>query len=304
MKWQIWKDYTINLSAYLGSNQFVDYSIKQGANTIYSGRAYAIDGACKVTINEVCADYLGASLPTLTNAAYTQQAFGKAFDVIVNGNTIDTVTFLNDWSYDYGRDLATKILSCPIRAEFLNGAPVLVSADGQDASISGTLDAVSYTILTSNKAGVACLTPSGNNSVTLGGITFVKACGEAALYYVNAYGGWDFLVMRSAINTTDAVSRKTYGKTYDNTAPSGRGRVNYRSEIDRTYVLRTGTLTDEQSALMPHLLESPLVYLWLGGQMHPVILDGGCEHKTFHNQGHKRVDYTITAILASNIERR
>ena len=73
------------------------------------------------------------------------------------------------------------------------------------------------------------------------------------------------------------------------------------------YELHPGTMTEAQAARMPHLLNSPEVYLedMQAGRIFPVVLTNTTsEHKTWANQGHKLVEYTIECELAQDRLRR
>ena len=96
---------------------------------------------------------------------------------------------------------------------------------------------------------------------------------------------------------------------YDNGTADARGRVNYAMEIQRRYTMHTGWLTDEQSARMHHLLNSPCVYLQdlasAGADIVPVVLTNTTtEYKTYLGQGARMVDYTIVADLAADMMRQ
>ena len=116
---------------------------------------------------------------------------------------------------------------------------------------------------------------------------------EYVLYYVNANGGWDSLVVDGNVLKTDDIQselyrNKTYDfKTFDNTK--------YLNIIKPRWTLHTGYLSNEQASKMHHLLESTQVYLHhKGDSICPVIItNSSCEYKTFTNNGKKKFYYTI-----------
>ena len=62
----IWKDYEVTL----GTSASADYTIRTSTSTddiIYSGTAFKKPGESnvKITINEVCVDYMGQEFPAL-----------------------------------------------------------------------------------------------------------------------------------------------------------------------------------------------------------------------------------------------
>lgn len=137
--------------------------------------------------------------------------------------------------------------------------------------------------------------------------SFADTCARYALYYVNAYGGWDTLVMDGIDEERDDLTRHEASRVYDNTDMQNRGTVNYVNEIQKSWTLRTGYLTDEQAGRMHHLLNSVQVYLYdmESGTFVPVVLDGTTtEYKTYRNQGRKLVSYEIQVRLAQDRIRR
>ena len=137
--------------------------------------------------------------------------------------------------------------------------------------------------------------------------SFADTCARYALYYVNAYGGWDTLVMDGIDEERDGLTRHEASRVYDNTDMQNRGTVNYVNEIQKSWTLRTGYLTDEQAGRMHHLLNSVQVYLYEmeSGSFLPVVLTGtSTEYKTYRNQGRKLVSYEIQVRLAQDRIRR
>lgn len=136
---------------------------------------------------------------------------------------------------------------------------------------------------------------------------FVDTCARYALYYVNAYGGWDTLVMDGTDMEQDELTRHEATRVYDNNSIQNRGTVNHVNEIQKSWTLHTGYLTDEQSGRMHHLLNSVQVYLYdiESGSFLPVVLTGtSTEYKTYRNQGRRLVSYEIQARLAQDRIRR
>lgn len=136
---------------------------------------------------------------------------------------------------------------------------------------------------------------------------FVDTCTRYALYYVNAYGGWDTLVMDGTDMERDELTRHEASRVYDNTDRQNRGTVNHVNDVQKSWKLHTGYLTDEQSGRMHHLLNSVQVYLYDMEEdaFLPVVLTGtSTEYKTYRNQGRRLVSYEIQARLAQDRIRR
>lgn len=317
----IWKDYDVDLTLYLTDGAAV-YEIRKGGVAIYTGRAFADpDGKAIVRINDICADHLQHELPAVDATDLVADAASMAtFTVYVGGTLVDTVTFWDDWSYDYHFDASVGgVTSDPIVPVIDPRMPLLLSLVkagvyiipppdfNSDFNFDFLVQAVqsagpsTYVV----KAGVL----EAGDSVTFGGITWdvVAGCRRWAVYYVNAYGGWDSLLLREHETKTDAYTRSTIRRYYDNGQISARGAQDYRVDVGRRWQFRTDVLTDAQASRMHHLLGSPLAYLYDldNAEFIPILVrDAECVYKTFRNQGARRVTYDLTLELAQDMTRR
>lgn len=337
----IWKDYPVTL----GTGDAYDYEIRLDDNSgdiIYFGRAHKRPGAASVVVkvNDICAAYLAERLPALNiPAGFTSFAVAQTFCVraLVSGTwtTKATIDFYNDWSYDHGFNPATMPLSDPITGE-LDPRQHLIFSTLPASDITAVLtfeDGTTSTIVipiassadfnndfnedfahidTAAHGGAAVIDLSafsGIASVTIAGVTYKvrsEACPRYALYYVNAYGGWDSLLIDGNDRRIDTYDRHTIDMDYDNADPAARGRDDYAIEVTPNLELHTGYLTDEQSARMHHLLGSTHVYLYdlPTGVVRPLVLTNTeCEFKRFRT-GHTLNAYTITAQVAQQFVRR
>lgn len=315
----IWKDKIIDLGE--ASIQFRIYDW-DNAISLYDGVAHAKPGeaTAKVRINDICADYLVNALPTLTDRAFTALPV-KRFGVQLRypGQTwipLTDVTFYNDWSYDYGA--TPSDLSCPINGRVDDRMFILFS--GLDmASLSasyhkttGTSSSRSVTLPSNPASGTGAFKANALTNVdriTIKSRTYYLAgsCFKYALYYVNAYGGWDQFLIEGNDIEADAITRYIREVEYDNTLIVNRGKDNYVNEVTKSWTLHSGLLTDDQASRMHHLLNSPLVYLCQisTGNMIPVIIKTDtCEYKTYKNQGNRMFDYTMQVEIAQNRIRR
>ena len=317
----IWKDYDVDLTAHLTDGAAV-YEIRKGSTVIYTGRAVADpDGNAVVRINGICADHLGHALPAVDATALVPDTAGVAtFTVYVGGVLVDTVTFWNDWSYDYHFDAsAGGVTSDPVLPVIDTRMPLLLSLVRAGVGIIPAPDFNSdfnsdFLIEQVQSLGpstyvVAAGTMVAGDSVTFGGMTWkvVGDCRRWALYYVNAYGGWDSLLLREHETQTDAYDRKTIRRYYNNDDRAARGTEDYHIDVTRRWTFRTDVLTDAQAARMHHLIGTPLAYLYDldNADFIPVLVrDAECVYKTFRNQGARRVAYDITLELAQDMTRR
>ena len=242
-----------------------------------------------------------------------------------------------DWSYDYGEDIDTNGVSAPITGEvhpyqvlmrtlLQSPHPVTINVKAYAADGTSTTTAEQTDLddgywgdsdllrrLVAAGSGTFCLDIdnegySSKVALEVDGYKYTfNACADYVLYYINAYGGWDSLLMHGRMKAEDALTRHSIGIDYDNTYPYHRGRVNYATEVQRKFTIHTGWLTDDQSGRMHHLLNSQCVYLHdiASGDIVPVVLTNtNTEYKTYLNQGARMVDYTITADLAVDMMRQ
>lgn len=335
----IWKDYFVSL----GTGDAIQFRIilDDTDAVIYSGKAYCRPGESSVSVkvNDICADYLQNVLPTLSQADFSEINLPVRFVAqAYNGgmwNTVQYFQFLMDWSYDYGYDVAVDGMSFPINGHFDPRMPLVwtgylvntIQATIRDTSgssydvyipiaISDDFNAdfnadFSKSTRTAG-SGTAVFLPSAWSNVdtiTINGVTFraVQACNRYALYYVNAYGGWDTFLIEGNTLETDSLTRHDREMEYDNSDIQNRGIRNYVNEVAKGYQFHSGWLTDQQAGRMHHLINSPDVYLYdiVRREMIPVtVTDTACDYKTFRNQGNRLVNYTINVQVAQNRIRR
>ena len=335
----IWKDRIVKLASW---SDYADYEIRLDSTSgplIYSGRSYPRPGQTDIfaRINDVCADHIGAELPDFANR-FTPMRVSATFVVVVGGTQKDLVTFVNDWSYDNTKAWASGAhLSDPIVPDLdprqvlffsiLSGASsvnvTLTYIDGTTATIVVPVaftadfnDDFNGDFAQSNdpsKSGTAILDLSafsGLRSVTFLGLTLpvrTSGCARYVAAYVNAYGGWDTMILDGEPSRTDALVRHTADIDYDNTDGAARGRRDYAIEVTPTWTLRTGILTDDQSLRMHHLLASTEIFLQdlSDGTFYPVVLtDTDAPRKTYKSGARQVNTYAFTAQLAQGRIRR
>ena len=312
----IWKDFTV----VLGSADSIAYTIETDGVVIYSGIAVKRPGdtLTRATINNICAAYLHQTLPTLTLQGASAAPYVKTFDVKASGQLITSIEFVMDYSYDYGLLGHAHSLSDPVDGVIDYRMPLLrtnaessyliyrknvITNQGYNSSLS---DAVgNYVRITGTKDLNFDITFEGTSDVTRYSVR--DTCAKYALYYVNAFGGWDALVMQGTPKHSEDIKRYNVQKSYDNSESRARGLHNYTNEITPKWALKTALLTDEQSARMHHLLGSTMVYLYdiETAEVLPVVItDNSIEYKTFKNNNRQRAQYTINVQLAAERLRR
>lgn len=335
----IWKDHFTTL----GTGDSIRYRIilADTSAVIYSGRAYKRPGETNILarINDICADYITNVLPQLSQAEFTRISLPVTFRVqTLSGSTWSTkesVQFTNDWSYDYSYNAATMGMSFPITGNIDIRMPIVwtgLNVSQVNATIyytDGRYARVIIPVAISNDfnadfnsdfsksvrsagSGTAVFLPSAWDNVArivVGSSTFrvVTDCAKYALYYINAYGGWDSLLIEGNTMEVDNLKRYTREMVYDNRDIQNRGIQNYVNEIDKGFTFHTGWLLHDQGERMHHLINSPDVYLYdiAAGEMIPVIIPmTSCEYRNYKNNGNMLVDYTIQVQIAQNMIRR
>lgn len=319
----------------------------QSGDIIYNGKSHIKPGETNnsIRINDICADYLTNALPALSQAEFSELSFPLNFVVEAFLQTAQDedpdwelageVQFMNDWSYDDSYNPATMGMSFPVNGRidsrqwlvftaynastitatltFTDGTtsqviiPVEISADFSDDFNDDFARSVR-----SAGSGTAVFDLSAWDNVaaiTINGKTWevVTDCREWVVYYVNAYGGWDSLLIEGNTIERDSLARHTREMEYDNRDIKNRGTQNYVNEISKSFTLHTSWMPDAESLRMHHLLNSPEVYLFNinTGDMFPVVLNNTTtEFKTYRNNGGRLVNYTIDATLAQERIRR
>lgn len=332
----IWKDYYVNL----GTAESAQFRILVGEDVIYTGKAYKRPGQSdnQIRINDICADFLENVFPKLVGTTFTEAEYVSFVVQTLSGETWSTkatVQFDNDWSYDYDFNPATMGMCFPVNGhidlrqwvvftaynaktitatiKLANGdsfdvrIPVEISGDfnadyNNDFSLSVRASQVGTAVFDLSKWGDV-------KSVTIGNKSFkvVNTCSRYALYYVNAYGGWDSLLIEGNHSEVDNMTRLMRETEYDNRNVQNRGTHNYVNEIVKTLTLHTSWLSDDESSRMHHLLNSTNVYLGElnSGRMIPVVLtDTTSEYKTYKGNGGKLVNYAINVTIAQERIRR
>lgn len=333
----IWKDYYFTLSGTTAT-----YRIRVGSGTgkiIYQGKAVARPGesSCRVRVNDICADYIRQSLPVI-GESFTPSDYSMTFVLqweTGSGWVPYDVTFLYDWSYDYGYLASRDGLSFPI-AKMVDARQLLVisSTSATVTAVITFLDGTSTTVTINTHTpgdfnddynndyyifdqaatpGTAVLDLSDYQrvaKVAVAGLTFIvdnSLCHQYVAYYVNAYGGWDCLLMRGRCFREEVYTRHTAKVEYSNVRSDARGTENYANEVEDRMLLRTGWLDDTGGDRMHHLVGSTMVYVMdlLTGEMLPVtIADTECRRKSYMENGAKFFQYEITAIVAQERARR
>lgn len=133
---------------------------------------------------------------------------------------------------------------------------------------------------------------------TVNGVTYdVSYCGDYAVYYVGRKGGWNSFLFEGVSKKVDQLTDYKYNRVVNNTSIDFENNK-YMVEINPTYELKTGWLSDEEAELFARdIISTPKMYLHklIENEIVPaLVMDSSAEYKTFKNQGRKFVQYTLT----------
>ena len=258
-----------------------DYRIYNKNNLIFQGRAYKRPNADTndIKLNKIFENYLSNSINDLLNSGEPEDTgvnASKVFqikklDADGTETLIDEYTILYDWSYDFRFRGTNTVLSRPINGRYVAGMYKMnTTVDGQSGTVT--------------------------NSLTEGAYNVLADCGEYALYYLNAYGGWDALLIDGTVLKKSTITQYTTDKNYNNSRIEFE-QTKYINEIQDAYEINTGFLTDEQAAnLSKNLIPSKEVYLHFisGNKIIPVLItDTSVIYQTYQTNNLQMPQYKI-----------
>lgn len=290
----IWKDKWVTLEPEQGEDHVLYSIYTYAGRLLYTGDAKVRpDGTCSVRVNDICANYLSRMTPPemIFNATEYEDEDGLYecyFAVKVGSTTVAQFTFVNDWSYDLTKaaeeaeDDAT--FDNPICTDYVLGQPLILGTYADDLVYIRTII---------GKAGLT-------------GRRMVDLCNAHAIYYVNRYGTWEYLLLKGGIVESEEYERSQYGREYDNGTPSARGTVVSRNAVTKKWRCFTGNLPHEAGLRIGDLLGTPDAYLWdaVNGFRPIVIDDTSAQLLTARKNGRQAVSYSFNVTLAQERERR
>ena len=258
-----------------------DYRIYNKNNLIFQGRAYKRPNADtnNIKLNKIFENYLSNSINGLLNTDKTEdisvdasKVFKiKKLDADGTETLIDEYTILYDWSYDFGFRGKDAVLSRPINGRYVAGMYKMnTSVNGQSGTVTNSLTAGNYNVLAD--------------------------CGEYALYYLNAYGGWDALLIDGTVLKKSTIKQYTTDRNINNNKIEFE-QTKCINEIQDAYEINTGFLTDEQAAnLSNNLIPSREVYLHFlnDDKLIPVLItDTSVTYQTYQTNNLQMPQYKI-----------
>lgn len=238
--------------------------------------------------------------------------------------TLDTITVIYDWSYDF-EPLSVRPTKSSIPINVMDfrqyaiqsmmsrtgqAEPVEVYVDGPITIDNFTLEnteTFTYFRYLSDPAIEWQSTDSSAIWINNYKYTVTNTCFDYCLYYVNQWGGYDYMLFAGRELKTDTLSRLSYKQQY-RTQIAGDwvgqfGDKTYQTTIKEHWSLNTSWLNDIQSEKMKHLFSSNKMWLQdlneeVNAKMTPHLIpvnitNASHEHKNWKNQDRQLYSYTI-----------
>ena len=292
----IWKDIIVDLQS---SQTKEPYTILVDGVVVYSGISYGI-GSHALRINDTIADYFARKHPLFgANGASGDKA---TISVIVRNNSgvaVFSDTIIPDYSYA-NMDYSKNVPYAPIDNRIDHRMPfvgTIYDALGREVYF----DSSKQVLATSLGDTFSFTIPDSVDAISVGGHSWkvVDGCDKYALYYLNAFGAWDFLLCSGRPSESKSYTRYETKIKYDNRTSSARGVDNWVNEESRSIALRTGFVSDQGSKNISHLYNLETAELRA-----VTITDTSAEERSYMGNGAKPIQYTINVKLAQNFIRR
>lgn len=237
--------------------------------------------------------------------------------------TTDTITIIYDWSYEWFplTPRATKSsipMSTMDSRQFAiqsmmsrtgSAEPVEVHIDGNTTIDSFTMDPGETFTYFRWLQDPDIVWPTRSRNIWINNIkyTIKDTCYKYCLYYLNQWGGYDFMLFGGRELETDNLARLSYKNKYSTQTGQDYigtfGDKTYQTTIKERWSLNTSWLNDVQSDKMKHLFSSNKMWLQdleevVDDKMMPHLIpvnitNSSYEHKTWKNQDRKLYSYTI-----------
>lgn len=317
----IWQDVTHSVEV---AGEYIDYDVRIGDDIIYQGRAYVLpyETTAVIPIAAIAASHLSGKVEFFALPARINQANWRRTFTIYNsllGTAIGEYTFYADWSYGEDNEIEDNVLNYTSRPMQLVVDPrqyFVASVGNLSASSSRRWEIVlnGWAISRMNTAvmsavfvgilGIQDTAKDGDPIIIRGAnapsYTIKNTCAQYALYYLNAVGGWDYLLlMGNAVRENDY--ERVSMRQHANNLTYQHGEIVVSEKVNVTWKLYTDNLSDAQWALMHHLTGSPQIYLHDldAGAITPVnITDTKQIYRTYKNQG-KKMSFAEIHVKAS-----
>lgn len=312
----IWKDTKASYVA-LGDSQ--TFTISVDGQTIYNGRLVKKPGDVGLTtyVNRLVKDYLSAKID-FDRGRFIHPQDNYIREFTINPTTTAGVSAYKlycDYGYEEGgvADNTLSVISRPlhnvvdprqilfctfadlsedtshlVKVRLRNGKRILAESLPNKVQ---TFTLQLYAYMADNIIDIY----DDMASKVLASYEVRNTCAEYCLYYLNAHGGYDHLLINGNAMRTDKFARTEISKSVDNTTLA-HSRQTIATEVTPTWRLYTDCLTDEQWKLTHHLLGSSHIFLHNleTDEITPVVITSSvAEYKSYRNQGNKKSYLTI-----------
>ena len=305
-EYPIWKDIYVDLP--YEHNHFRLVNISSGF-IMYEGMIYGVITS-QVGITDVLRDYMTTVSDPFVNTFTSTQYLLVDMQTSQDGvNWQSSYTFRLYYNYSYDEERKVYLEAQPI--DYFDPRQYLLftfqSYDNIKENIEitkkfGTTSSQTQTISSYNEQKTYTSKAASNYSIKIKTSKeekiFKDRCTNTnyAVYYINRYGGWSWMLFQGKNLKTDKTKQSTYKMDFDNNVGTEFNTKVYQNDITETWQLTSDYLTDKQSELLKHLYSSPLVYLHdlKEDKVMSVLVDTkSFDYKTYRNQGRKMFTHTI-----------
>ena len=305
-EYPIWKDIYVDLP--YEHNHFRLVNISSGF-IMYEGMIYGAITS-QVGITDVLRDYMTTVSDPFVNTFTSTQYLLVDMQTSSDGvNWQSSYTFRLYYNYSYDEERKIYLEAQPI--DYFDPRQYLLftfqSYDNIKENIEitktfGTTSSQTQSISSYNEQKTYTSKAASNYSIKIKTSNeekiFKDRCTNTnyAVYYINRYGGWSWMLFQGKNLKTDKTKQSTYMMDFDNNVGTEFNTKVYQNDITETWQLTSDYLTDKQSELLKHLYSSPLVYLHdlKEDKVMSVLVDTkSFDYKTYRNQGRKMFTHTI-----------
>ena len=305
-EYPIWKDIYVDLP--YEHNHFRLVNISSGF-IMYEGMIYGVITS-QVGITDVLRDYMTTVSDPFVNTFTSTQYLLVDMQTSQDGvNWQSSYTFRLYYNYSYDEERKVYLEAQPI--DYFDPRQYLLftfqSYDNIKENIEitkkfGTTSSQTQSFSSYNEQKTYVSKAASNYSIKIKTSNeekiFKDRCTNTnyAVYYINRYGGWSWMLFQGKNLKTDKTKQSTYMMDFDNNVGTEFNTKVYQNDITETWQLTSDYLTDKQSELLKHLYSSPLVYLHdlKEDKVMSVLVDTkSFDYKTYRNQGRKMFTHTI-----------
>ena len=326
----IWQDNFENTNRkYFRISGGVDPATQAADGLVFYNGAFPTAAGGDIHVSAIVAPRLRYGAPGFRTRTFYNVCDPQTFKVETSSDGTTWVNFTRDfgpdWSYEQRPFVSNTLRSDPINGHFNPLMTLFWSQWGTSPSSittrtykGSTWTTQSAVTATGTGGTYACALPVITNyeqlqqveiKNSLGTLLWDKVCpcAPAALYYRNAYGGWDAFLIEGAFKRSVSLNRSTRKVFAPNNAapyPWPRAEFNYVTERTVRWTWSTKGLNDTESAkFVKHLLASNDAWLhdFATDNIYPVIIEtDATDVKTYKANGRRVSTYEVTCRLAED----